>query len=257
MNPATVDRLVATRGVVHVGRADALVAARGGDPLRAGTLLRTGSAGFALFSIGSVTMRVGPWTQLELTRPGHLRLERGRVYVDDAMSRRPDESLVIDTPLGRVTDSGARFQMRLDPMALSVGVRDGSVLVGRGTSSRHALARGQGVDVFKNGAVRRVAVAPCGTPWAWTNALMPEAPTHGRPLAAFLEWFTRETGYVIVLLDQVTQDELDRTPLYGNIRGLSPDAALAVVTHLTQFDFATHPSGELKIERRELLETGT
>ncbi len=257
MNPVIVDTFIASRGAVHVGRGAALVAARKGDRLRAGTRLRTGSTGFALLVIGSTGVRVGPWTVVELTRAGHVKLERGRLYVDSGALEREAGSLVIDSVHGRVTHGRARYQLRLDPMALSVDVRDGCVWIERGAAPRQSLERGEGVDLFKNGAARRVAVAPCGARWAWTCTLVPELAIHGRPLSAFLDWYSAQTGLSVTLGDQVTRELLDRTLLYGNIKGLAPADALAVVAHMTQLDFTVHRTGELTIERREMAETGT
>ena len=257
MNPVLVDTFLAARGAVQVRTASADAAVRVGDRLRSGMQVRTGCTGFALLTVGSVPIRVGPWTTLELTLRGHIKLECGRIYVDSGRPGVPPESLVVDTGLGRLTDLGAQYQVRLDPLALSVSVRDGTVLIDEGLARRQTLTRWGAVDVFSNGAVRRVAAAPYGARWAWTGMLPPELPIHGRPLSAFIAWYIRETGYTLVLRDPVTQADLDRTLLHGNIKGLSPEDAFAAVMHMTQLEFVAGASGELSIERPEMAETGT
>ncbi len=249
-NPAAVGTFVAARGAVHfapiLGRG--LIVA--GNRLNAGTQIETGPTGFALLTVATVALRVGPGSVLTLQRPGHVALERGRIYADSGAPSAPAHSLVVDTAFGRVTHLGTQFQVRVDSAAMSVSVRDGKVLVSEARGQMQTITRGQGVEVFRGGAVTRVAVEPYGSQWNWVSDFAPNFSIDGRPLSAFLVWYARETGITLVLHSPVTQADLDRTTLSGSISGLSPAQSLAAVMATTRFEYDMNVPGELRIESR-------
>ncbi len=247
---AEVGTFVAARGTVHVAPADGRDLVVAGSRLRAGSSVETGRSGYALLTVASVAARLGPGSLIELERPGHVKLVRGRIYADSGSPSAPPDTLVIDTAFGRVTHLGTQFQVRVDPAAMAVSVRDGRVLVSRGDGPAITIARGQGLRVTRDGEVSRLDVAPYGANWAWVSEFSPTFPIDGRPLSAFLAWYARETGLTLVLRNPVTQTDLDRTILSGSINGLSPAQALAAVMATTQFEYDMTVAGELRIENR-------
>ena len=248
--PVAVGTFVAARGTVHIAPVadrDLVVA---GSRLNAGSSIETGSSGYALLTVASVAMRVGPGSLIDLERTGHVKLVRGRIYADSGSPSAPPEALVVDTAFGRVTHLGTQFQVRVDATAMSVAVRDGKVLVSRAGGQAITIARGQGLRVSNDGEISRVSVAPYGANWAWVSEFSPNFPIDGRPLSAFLSWYSRETGLKLVLRNPVTQADLDRTILSGSIIGLSPAQALAAVMATTHFEYDMNVPGELRIEIR-------
>ncbi len=247
---AEVGTFVAARGPVHVAPTDGHEMVVAGSRLNAGSSIETGPAGYALLTVASVAARLGPGSLLKLNRPGHVELVRGRIYADSGSPSAPPDALVIDTAFGQVTHLGTQFQVRVDPEAMSVSVRDGKVLVSQGGGRSITIDRGQGLRVSSDGEVSRLNVAPYGANWAWVSEFSPNFPIDGRPLSAFLSWYARETGLTLVLRRPVTQADLDRPTLSGSITGLSPAQALAAVMATTQFEYDMTVPGELRIESR-------
>lgn len=241
---------VAARGEVSFGggRGHALVVA--GSQLPAGTSVRTGASGFVLVTVGSAGVRIGPDTTLHLDAPGHLILAGGRLYAETDEPAAPGPSLTVDTPLGRVSHLGTQFQIVLDSEGMDVSVRSGSVKVTEDKRGAQVLTGGEGVEVLRNGAIRRVSVPTYGPSWAWVDALEPDFPIGGRSLAEFLAWYTRETGLRLVLLGGATTVAIGHTTLSGSIAGLTPNQALAAVMATTSFEYDMSVPGELRIRMR-------
>jgi transmembrane sensor len=65
---------------------------------------------------------------------------------------------VVDTAQGRVTVTGTRFDVRLDPASTRVAVEQGSVRVQGKGASLAQLTAGQGSHIDTQGLV----AAPCG-----------------------------------------------------------------------------------------------
>lgn len=256
-SPAQVATFVASRGSAHLNPAIDRGLIVAGSHLLAGTRVHTGRSGFVLVTVASVALTIGPDTALRLDRPGHVLLERGRIYADSGVAGAPPRSLVVDTPYGQVTHLGTQFQVFVRPTAMVVSVRSGVVLVKESNGRSQRIERGQGVDVSRGGAVSRIAVSPYGTGWKWVNSLMPDFPIDGRPLSDFLVWYTRETGIKLVLSDPQTAAAIRNTRLSGSISGLTPAQALAAVMATTRFEYDMTIPGELRIGIRIPADRGT
>lgn len=254
--PMPVGTLVAARGTVHLtSRSDRgpIVA---GSQLDAGTTVRTGANGYLLLTAASIDLRVGPGSVLDLDRAGHVELTHGRIYVDSGPEGVAHEPLVVDTPFGRVNHLGTQFQVVVHSSSMWVSVRSGRVNVNEPSGRLQTLTRGQGVAVYRGGAVERLAIAPYGRIWAWVNTLTPDFPIDGRPLSEFLAWYTRETGRTLELQGAATQAAIDQTRLSGSIAGLTPTEALAAVMATTRLQYAMNSPGELRIGIRGASATG-
>ncbi|HUY84581.1 MAG TPA: FecR family protein [Steroidobacteraceae bacterium] len=256
-SPVPVGTLVAARGAVQLnspGKSSPIVA---GIRLAAGTVVRTGPNGYLLLTVSSVDVRVGPRSTLDLDRRGHIELTRGRIYADSGASDSAYRPLVVDTPFGRVNHLGTQFQVAVHSSSMAVSVRSGRVLVTEPGGQTQTLARGQGIAVYRDGTIDRLAIAPYGANWRWVNTLMPDFPIDGRPLSEFLAWYTRETGRTLVLLDPASQAAMARVRLSGSIEGLTPSQALTAVMATTRFEYDMSVPGELRIGIRGATEQGS
>jgi ferric-dicitrate binding protein FerR (iron transport regulator) len=248
---------VAARGEVGILGTPGHELVVAGTALPAGVTVRTGASGFVLLTVASVGVRIGPDTTLRLDGPGHLSLAGGRLYAETAFPQTPGPSLVVGTPFGRVSHLGTQFQLGVASESMDVSVRSGRVRVTESDGRAQILARGQGIEVSGNGAVRRIAVAPYGAGWAWVDTLEPDFPIDGRSLAEFLSWYTRETGLRLVLLGGMTAAAVGHTTLSGSIAGLTPNQALAAVMATTGFEYDMTVPGELRIRMRGAGARGT
>ena len=245
--PMPVGTLVAARGTVHLTSPSDRGPIVAGSRLDAGTTVRTGANGYLVLTASSIDLRVGPGSALDLDRPGHVQLTHGRIYVDSGPEGLGHEPLVVDTPFGRVNHLGTQFQVVVHSSSMQVSVRSGRVNVSERRGRRETLTRGQGVAVYRGGAIERLAITPYGRIWAWVNTLTPDFPIDGRPLSEFLAWYTRETGRTLALQGAGTQAAIDQTRLSGSIAGLTPTEALAAVMATTRLQYDMNSPGELRI----------
>jgi ferric-dicitrate binding protein FerR (iron transport regulator) len=254
---ADVATFVAAKGLVSVSGTPSHELVVAGGELPAGATVSTGSSGYALITDASVAVRIGPDTTLLLEQGGHVSLTRGRLYGETVVPQSRGAPLVIDTPLGQVAHFGTRFQVVVASQGMIVSVRTGHVSVTEDGGRSQRLGRGEGVQVLRDGAVRRIAVSPFGASWAWVNVLEPDFPIDGRSLADFLAWYTRETGLKLVLLGGTTAVAVSHTTLSGSIAGLTPNQALAAIMATTGFEYDMTVPGELRIRMRGAKSRGT
>jgi ferric-dicitrate binding protein FerR (iron transport regulator) len=248
--PVEVATFVAARGPVSVSGTPSQELVVAGRQLPAGTSVRTGASGYALITVASVAVRIGPGTTLLLGKDGRVRLTGGRLYGETAVPRSPGPALLVETPFGWVSHFGTEFQVAVAPDGMDVSVRSGHVRVTEDDGRVQRLARGEGLEVLRDGAVHRISVSPFGASWAWVNALEPDFPIDGRSLADFLDWYARETGLKLVLLGGTTARAVSHTTLSGSIAGLTPNQALAAVIATTGFEYDMTVPGELRIRMR-------
>ena len=255
--PVGVATFVAARGPVSVSGTPSEELVVAGRRLPAGTSVRTGASGYALITVASVAVRIGPGSTLFLDKGGRVRLTAGRLYGETAVPRTSGPALVVETPFGRVSHFGTEFQVAVAPDSMDVSVRSGRVRVTEDDGRMQRLARGQGVEVLRDGVVQRISVSPFGASWAWVNALEPDFPIDGRSLSDFLGWYARETGLKLVLLGGTTARAVSHTTLSGSIAGLTLNQALAAVMATTGFQYDMTVPGELRIRMRGAAARGT
>lgn len=175
----------------------------------------------------SLAVRMAPGSRLRFDAPDAATLEAGTVYVD-ADPRLGRTPLRISTPHGVVSHLGTQYSVGLAQGALEVAVREGEVALQQGATTQRARG-GELLRVGSGGAVRREPLAPHGERWAWLARAPSPVEIDGRPLADFLYWYRRETGVVPRFDDAGSGSRLGGVMLHGDVAGLAPDDALAVV----------------------------
>lgn len=246
--PAPADAtLLAVRGDVTVAAAHERRLIVAGSRLPRDTKLRTAKNGFVLMTVAAESVRVGPDSSVKIGSGGQVRLSNGRIYVETGEAGHGGAPLVVTTPFGRIAHLGTQFQVVVDRTDLAVSVRSGHVRVTDASGRVQRLAAGEGVEVLRGGAVRRMAVRPYGPDWAWADELVPDLPIDGRPLSDFLAWYARETGLKLVLVGPGTAAAVRHTMLSGSIAGMTPDQALVAVMATTHFEYDRNIPGELRI----------
>jgi hypothetical protein len=71
-------------------------------------------------------------------------------------------------------------------------------------------------------------VSAHGPEWEWAVNLAPAFEIEGQPLAAFLEYLSREHGWTLRYADGALARDASSIVLHGSINGLQPRDALAV-----------------------------
>jgi ferric-dicitrate binding protein FerR (iron transport regulator) len=199
------------------------------------TLITPGGPGepsgrIALRLVRGQSVRLDEGTRVHLLSDSRLELEQGAVYVDTGASGSGGAGLEIHTPLGIVREVGTQYEVRLreDDDAVRVRVREGTVSVTRDGES-HAASYGEELTLRDDGLVVRSAVAPDGPAWHWVLAAAPSPDIEGQPLASFLDWVARETGWRVRYADEAIERSVATIKLHGTIEGLRPDESLDVI----------------------------
>lgn len=208
-----------------------------GAPLYPGEQLETGSMeGISLTLANAESLRLGPDTAVEILAADRFRLLRGRVYADtgDLMYRRGQ--LVVETPLGAVTDIGTQFAVFSEDDRLEVAVREGRVDVSRGAAVHMAVA-GELLELDSGGQPNISALLPHDEYWDWASALAPEFDIENKSLLDFLRWAARETGLELEFEDQDLRMSAMRTDLHGSVSGFDPLEAVESVLVTTAYKY--------------------
>jgi len=201
-----------------------------GSGLAAGTWIDSGTNGrVALRMAGNQSVRIEVGTSLRLISSEILLLEQGEVYVDSGLAEASaDRTLSVRTRLGEIRDVGTQFAVELDESRMHVRVREGRVGV-RQEGTTHDATAGEELTLGPEAEISRRAILPYGPEWDWVGSIAPTPEIHGRPLAQFLDWVTRETGRIVVFADAETATRSADIVLSGSIDGLAPLEALDAV----------------------------
>lgn len=247
VDQSPVATLVASRGAVHItSAADRSIMA--GDALPPGTHVQTDAGAMVLLQAGTVSIRVGPATHVDLERSDRLRLSQGKLYVDSG-PRPAHDTLQIATFFGNVSHLGTQYQVQVVPgQFMLTSVREGQVSVDMTGRSRASIVEsGQGLRISQAGEISPINVSPYDTSWNWVNGLVPDFSIDGRSFAAFLDWYARETGRTLVFVPPANRAGADRATLNGSIAGLTPEQALDAVVPTTRFQCDVSRPGQVRI----------
>jgi ferric-dicitrate binding protein FerR (iron transport regulator) len=200
-----------------------------GGSVIAGSTLLTGPEGrAALRLVTGTSLRLDVGTRLRLQAADELLLERGAVYVDNGPTTLGKASIQVHTPFGVARDIGTQFEARLGAAWLRLRVREGSVILKRGSHVETADV-GTELTVGIAGGVARRPVALHGEEWDWIVGMAPAYEIEGSQLKGFLDWVSRETGWAVDFGSREVEEEARGVVLHGAIEGLAPREALAAV----------------------------
>jgi ferric-dicitrate binding protein FerR (iron transport regulator) len=209
-----------------------------GGPLPPGLMLDTAGGGRAAIRLaGGVALRVDAGTLLRLASGGGLLLDRGGIYLDTGAAVVPDAAgaadgpsgtVVIETPLGVVSDRGTQFQVRAAADLVRVSVREGAAMLER-DGVRHEAAPGSEISVRPAGGVSRRPVPSTGPEWDWILEVAPPFDLEESSLRDYLAWIARETGLRVEYGDPSIGAGAADVVLHGSIEGLRPDETLRAV----------------------------
>ena len=235
--PPPVDTRVAAATVARAtgGSTDGLF--ESGQTVYVGDTLSTGEGqGLALLLNGAESMRIDENTTLLVQEKHAFELVSGRVYADtgDFVYRR--HGLVIDTPMGLVTDVGTQFDVAIRDDSLKVAVREGRVDVTREDNVYVAVA-GERMRVRAGEAATVDALAPHDAYWDWAVALAPAYDIENKSLLDFLRWASRETGRELYFETDELRLAAMRVDLHGSVAGFTPLEAVESVLAGTKFRY--------------------
>jgi ferric-dicitrate binding protein FerR (iron transport regulator) len=210
---------------------------RPGAELYPGEMLETGGMeGISLALANAQSLRLGADTAVEILAADRFRLLRGRIYADTGDLMYRQSHLLVDTPMGAVTDIGTQFAVFSEDDRLEVAVREGRVDVSRGAAVHIAVA-GELLKLHAGGQSDIEALPPHDEYWDWASALAPEFDIENKSLLDFLRWAARETGRELEFEDQGLRMSAMRTDLHGSVSGFDPLEAVESVLATTAYQY--------------------
>lgn len=229
-------RIARIIGVVEGSTGDAWQPLDESRALTAGMKLRTLRGGRAVLALASgESLRLAAETEVMLDAPGRYYVERGTIYVDSGA--RPGTSrLEIVTPAGTARDLGTQFELHIAGASLRLRVREGIVSIDRSGRSLTGMA-GEQVSIDDFGGVSREAFSPSSPAWQWAESLAPVPDVDGKPAAVLIYWAARETGRRLRYESSMVEQRASTVILHGNIRHLSPLAALDAMLATTDLEY--------------------
>ena len=154
----------------------------------------------ALRMSGGQSLRIDTASQVIVHSPNHISLESGAIYMDTAFSE-TEEPILVSTPLGSAQDIGTQFQVRVTPMLLVVGVRQGLVEITQPGQQTHSVNKGYYVELSDAGESSQHPLQPGDPDWAWIETVAPEFNIQGASLEQYLQWYVSERGVDLVWAD--------------------------------------------------------
>ncbi|HEX7677414.1 MAG TPA: FecR family protein [Thermoanaerobaculia bacterium] len=236
---------VAPRLIARVEASGGTTSVRTGDDVAAGSVVSTAPMSFATLQWHDHgSLRIAADSRIHFTSDDSLELERGAIYFASAPSGSP---VAIRTRFGVVRDVGTAFEVRVEPAALRVRVREGTVELQQNGARERAEA---GTELLaQQSGVTRAAIPTTGPDWNWVLAAAPPIILDGNARGVLMA-IAREKGFTLVFSDRLLADRVGRTSLHDHVP-LTPDEALAAAT--VAADLSYHVSGNtLLIERRQL-----
>jgi ferric-dicitrate binding protein FerR (iron transport regulator) len=193
-----------------------------------GTHLETLENGRAAIRLpGGSLLRLDTDTRIRFDSVDVVTLAQGGVYLDSGPTGSAGRTVEIRTAGGIVRDVGTQFEVRVEPAALRVRVREGSIRLEAGRDVHVADA---GTELLATGGtLTRERISLTGPIWAWTASVTPPFVIEGESLTRFLTWVSRETGWRV----RFATPELERSAasivLHGALEDVSPAEAPALV----------------------------
>ena len=231
--------LARVSGPVEAGGTSGWQPVNPGQSLAVGQQLVTGPRGKAALALRrGVTLRLDADTRIALAGIDRVVVERGAVYLDAGDRPTTGTSVRIDTAFGSTRHLGTQYEVRVQPAAMQVSVREGRVETAPDIGQAPVVAEaGEQVVIGTNGSVARGTVDRRDPRWNWIADVTPPYAIEDRRLAEFLAWVCRETGRELAFATPDAEATAQSIVLRGSVAGLSPDEALAAVMATTNLTY--------------------
>jgi ferric-dicitrate binding protein FerR (iron transport regulator) len=192
---------------------------------------------------GGGNLRVARATEIEIVASDAVRLRRGEIYVDIPPGANDGRFRVV-TRAGEFRHVGTQFSVAVANDQTRLRVREGAV-AWHAPQGESTIEAGTEMTIGSGGVDRR-PISISGRDWAWAESLAPDFDIQDRPLREFLEWFSRETGRELVIVDEVARSQVGGIHMHGNVQGLTALEALAAVMASTTLHYEL-PEGVIRV----------
>jgi len=209
------------------------------SPFSVGDTLTTGSnSRISLQWNSGGSLRVDQNTEVTFTSVEAVQLLSGTLYFDSlAYDRADDESpsLTVDTVAGRVSHVGTQFFTSVVDSEVSIGVREGQVLIDGPKFNFLAEAKDK-LKINVNGLLSRQSIEPFDATWRWAEDIAPAFNPDGQTAREMVAWAGRETGRQLRFQSEAVEQSAFATSLVG-LDTLSPMQALRTMQYATDLRY--------------------
>ncbi len=213
---------------------------KAGNIIAAGDSIKTEDGAVSLNPTGTdVDVRIAQYSEVVFVDATTIQLHHGSVYVD-SQSTAPHYPLQVITNGISVMHIGTQYMITHTSDRIEIAVREGEVIIDHGNEPIHSRgADGNGeLTLFTTGeAYQQFSIDIHDERWTWASELSPEIETDNMPIAEFLDWISRETGFSIVYVD-VRLSDVDRikgsTATSNAMRAL--DEAMSITPFAAEID---------------------
>lgn len=216
------------------------------EPIYNEQTINTGAATLSMRLASGLVVRAAPDSELIFSDESHLRLNKGRIFVDSNPSTH-NNTLLVKTALGDIQHLGTQYLVDYDQERLHVSVREGVIALQKPEERRSLATAAAGeqlsVTVANPQAIERTSVSATDERWSWIETVPSPIDIDGVSLGTFLAWYERETGHRVTL-----QNADPDIRLNGSVTGLTPDDALAAIAVAVELDVSRR-DGEVLISK--------
>ncbi|MCB1583720.1 MAG: FecR family protein [Marinicella sp.] len=181
--------------------------------------------------------RVDENTHLKIASNNEIQLMSGRIYIDSDSST-GHHKLTVNTPVAYVNHIGTQYSVSFVDDELSIGVRNGLVLVNGEQIPQSELKKGKLFSVKNDGAISYSDISPYDRSWDWTQKINRGFVIQNSALSEYLDWVSSETGYPIKWASDAVKIHANNIILAGSINGIMPFDSLAVILPTTSLNYS-------------------
>lgn len=207
-----VAEVIRDRGEVTWQYGDESGPLRRGNRILIGDVLKTGEGAASISPTGTaLDIRLDKMSEVVFVDSHTLRLNHGAIYIDSDPSLPHFPLRVLVNGLS-VEHLGTQYLVARKDEGFEIAVREGEVVVEGGPATVHSgPIENQVGKLITVAADHSMEVGPMSiydSRWRWVSELAPRLETDGLPIADFLNWFSRETGYQITYASEEVSGEI-------------------------------------------------
>jgi len=184
------------------------------------------------------SLRIDENSEVSFVSSSVVELVSGTIYFDSLPYDRignETPAFSIDTVAGRISHVGTQFLTGVVDSTVTIGVREGQVLVDGPAYNALAQPRDR-ISITAAGLQSKQFVEPFDESWRWAEEIAPPFDPHGRTVKEMVVWISRETGRPFQFRSRNAEMNAASASLIG-LDNLSPLQALRTMQYATDLRY--------------------
>jgi len=167
-----------------------------------------------------------------------VQLVSGTLYFDSLRhdgTANETPAFSIETVAGRISHVGTQFMTSVVGSTVTIGVREGQVLVD-GQTYKSLVQPRESISITADGLQSKRSVEPFDESWRWAQEIAPTFNTQGRTAKDMVVWISRETGRPFKFRSREAEVSAAKASLTG-LDSLGPLQALRTIPTATDLRY--------------------